>query len=496
MSNQEYIHLINKRINALLGLNFIENQWSNLERNLYQAAVSLQIKPDLKEISQWISQPAIEPNQLNLLANQLTVGETYFFREKNAFQLLHEQIIPLLATTQGNQKKKLKIWSAGCSSGEEPYTIAMILRDSIPDYNQWDISILATDINTHALEKAREGVYTPWSFRETADDAKTRFFSPQGKNLVINPEIRSMVKLLHLNLASDDFNPDNDLFRDTDVIFCRNVLMYFLPEAIHTITRKFFHCLNDGGWFITSQVELNDEYFGMFQRNLIGNGIYYSKSAAGKKKDHNKKSIIPEPSVKSPALHFSVKTPQKIKVVKPPARQVDQTQKIPAKTILLKRELEVEVIKLYESAKYTECAVLCEKYLQEQPFDTSLALLLVKAYANAGKSDQAEALVKKLIETDHAGAEYLYIYATILIEKNRWEEADEFLVKTLYLEPKHLAARLSRSQVLRNLRKTAQAEKEILNLMNDISHYDDQDPLPYLEGLTAGRLRQIAGVNK
>ena len=169
-------------------------------------------------------------NQIEILASYLTIGETYFFREKQTFEILEERILADLIKTRRQNERRLRIWSAGCCTGEEPYSIAMLLSKMLPDLKDWNISILATDINPRFLHKASEGVYSKWSFRDCPQGVKERYFRKAKEDrLEILPDIKKMVTFSYLNLVEDSYPSLSNCTNAMDVIFCRNVLMYFAP---------------------------------------------------------------------------------------------------------------------------------------------------------------------------------------------------------------------------------------------------------------------------
>jgi chemotaxis protein methyltransferase CheR len=472
MEKQAHMAIINRRINELLGLHFLENQWDSLERRLKQFADALQIDNSPENISQWISQHDIPKNELEVLIDHLTICETYFFREKLALNLLKEKIIPSIEASSQKEKMHLNIWCAGCSTGEEPYSLAITLKESLPWPEQWEVTLLGTDINARALEKARGGIYSPWSFRDTPAAIKKKYFSESEKNLVIKPDIKKMVQFSRHNLATDPFPATSDGGKQWDVIFCRNVLMYFSPDVIKRITGKIYDSLKSEAWLITSQVELNDDYFGVFKRVMFDNGIFYRKSPKETLITQQEQSLFAN---KSRPSFLSPKQERKHSTA-----QAGQRNR-------LKTSTQVQI-------KKQEHSLISQK--SDDQFVSKEMELFVKgrALADAGKLDEAAAAMSTLLTNGGGQAEHFFVYATILIEMERFQEADQNLVRALYLEPDHHAARLNRSQLLRKTGKHVQASKEMRNLLDDISTFDDHEPLPHLDGMTAGRVRQMAGL--
>jgi len=184
------------------------------------------------------------------LINTLTIGETYFLREQNHFDLLKRQILPKLVLQRrqtGNHT--LRIWSAGCASGEEPYSIAIMLHQFLPDLPKWQIDIYGTDINEFALQTARNGVYRQWAFRHTDPLFKQQYFDETDAGVQIKPFIRNMVTFRRHNLLNDI------RLGNFDIVFCRNVLLYFEEQNAIQAESRLFEGLNDGGWLFLGQAE-------------------------------------------------------------------------------------------------------------------------------------------------------------------------------------------------------------------------------------------------
>jgi chemotaxis protein methyltransferase CheR len=186
---------------------------------------------------------------LEALAGGLTVGETHFFRVAPQIEALRRIVLPDVIARCG-ERRRLRLWSAGCSTGEEPYTLAILLRELLPAPEAWDIQLLATDINAAALEVARRGHYGEWSFRGTPEEVRQRYFVPEGKGWRLVEQVRRMVRFAHLNLAMHAYPSPGPGEADLDVILCRNVTIYFSPTAAQRLYRGFAGALAPGGWLV------------------------------------------------------------------------------------------------------------------------------------------------------------------------------------------------------------------------------------------------------
>jgi chemotaxis protein methyltransferase CheR len=180
----------------------------------------------------------------------LTTNETYFFREDYQLRSFSQQLLPMLARKLESHRK-LMIWSAGCSSGEEAYTIAVLVRDS-GLFDGWDVRIFGSDVSRRVLARARRGVYRSSSFRATSEALLVRHFTPVGEGFAVNDDIRSLCHFGHLNLLDQDRIA---LLGKVDVIFCRNVLIYFDKRSKLRAISMFYERLVSGGFLLLGHTE-------------------------------------------------------------------------------------------------------------------------------------------------------------------------------------------------------------------------------------------------
>src|SRR6266436_6835574 len=261
-----------------MGLHFPSERRDDLRRGLTGAAGEFGFA-DVAACAEWLLSASLTKAQMQMLASHLTVGETYFFREKKTFDVLAQSVLPELVRSRRNREQRLRIWSAACCTGEEPYSLAILLHQRLPDLRDWHVTITATDINARFLHKAAAGTYGEWSFRNAPAGLKERYFNRTADGrFAIVPEIKKLVTFAHLNLV-DDFYPS--LTTDTnamDVIFCRNVLMYFAPFQISKVIGELHHALVEGGWLAVSPSEASYALFPQFVTVNFSGAILYQKS--------------------------------------------------------------------------------------------------------------------------------------------------------------------------------------------------------------------------
>jgi chemotaxis protein methyltransferase CheR len=202
--------------------------------------------------------------ELRQLLNEITIGETCLFRSQPQLDALRKVILPEIVAEKTKQiTKRLRIWSAGCSTGEESYTLAMnMLEESERLLKGWTVEILATDLNDRSVEAAKAGIYGHYALRNTSDYYKRKYFATfDEKKLQIRPEVKKLITFSRLNLQDDS----KMLFmKGLDLVFCCNVLIYFDGASKAKVINHFFSNLNFGGYFFLgtseSLMKLNDQF--------------------------------------------------------------------------------------------------------------------------------------------------------------------------------------------------------------------------------------------
>lgn len=190
--------------------------------------------------------------EIRSLAEQLTVNETFFFRNADNFRAFTEAVLPDRVRARVHEKR-LRILSAGCASGEEPYSLAIVLREALPDLEDWDVKITGIDVNPAMLTKGRQAQYSAWSLRATPEDIRRRYFRPDGRDFVLDPAVRKMVTFEERNLVDDDALFWQSL--SCDVVFCRNVLMYFTPDKAREVVRCVSKAMIPSGFLFLGHAE-------------------------------------------------------------------------------------------------------------------------------------------------------------------------------------------------------------------------------------------------
>lgn len=272
MTDEEF-RLIRDTVYSHCGLFFDSDTKYLLEKRLARRLPLHQLR-SFKEYYHFLRYDRKKDQELSDLMDVLTTNETYFFREAFQLKALTEEILPeLKAVKEKRGDKTLRIWSAGCSTGEEPYTIAMLILE-MGCFTGWRVEIVGTDISHRVLQQSRKAVYGKSSFRTTDAHYIRNFFQEQDGGFKVNDEVRELVTISHLNLFDQNRLA---LLGKMDVIFCRNVIIYFDQIAKKKIIESFYRMLHEGGYLLLGHSESLMNISTAFALRHLKNDMVYQK---------------------------------------------------------------------------------------------------------------------------------------------------------------------------------------------------------------------------
>ncbi len=438
------------------GLYYPQERWGDLERGIAAAAPDFNCS-DRESCAHWLLSAPLTRHMNEILANHLSVGETYFFREKQSLEIFGEQVIAQLLQSRRQNERRLRIWSAGCSTGEEAYTIAILLDRLIPDLKEWNITILATDFNPKFLRKAAQGVYGEWSFRDAPAWLRERYFTKcSDGRFEIHPRIRKMVTFSYLNFAEDVYP---SLWNNTgamDVILCRNVLMYFTAQRTKQVTGNFYRALVDGGWLIVSPAESSNSLLSPFLPVDFPGAVFYRKRV-----NAESQSQIHEHQVLQIFRGTEAAPPSSLASPEEPAAAEIRAEQVCQRPVL----------------QSDECDVPSR---------------MARSCANQGRLREALEWCDKAIAADKMNPLHHYLGATILQEQGQHEIAIQSLMRALYLDPDFVLAHFSLGNLYQSQGRYREARRYFGNVLLLLHKHPQEEILQNAEGLTAGRMVEIA----
>jgi chemotaxis protein methyltransferase CheR len=353
-------------------------------------------------------------DEIAALAQDLTVSETYFFRYGDQHRAFAELISPDCLAAQSNPKC-LRILSAGCASGEEAYSLAVLVREAIDP--AWDVSILGVDVNPAMVRRARRGRYSAWALRETPAHVQQRWFKAEGREFVLDETLRAAVRFDVGNLAQDD--PQLWQPATYDIVFCRNVLMYFTHEQARATVARISRALKPGGYLFLGHAETLRRLSGDFSLQHTHETFYYQRrdgavfSEAVPTAGAASHALIPSIAAAVEGAETWVDTiamaTRRIEVltgsIGASASMRSQSQ---ARTAAPGWDLGV-ALELLREERFTEALQTMEGLPAESEDDAEVLLLSAALLTHRGRLAEAERACRRLLDVDelNAGAHYL-----------------------------------------------------------------------------------------
>jgi chemotaxis protein methyltransferase CheR len=272
--SEEEFRLLRDFLHETFGLYFDDNARALLRSRLLGRLSSLDLN-SFEDYYHYLRFGPQRAHELESMVSHLTNNETYFFREATQLRVFAEKILHALRERKATAgERRLRVLSAGCSTGEEPLSLAMILLDSGQFFWNWDLEVIGMDIDTVALEKARRGVYFRNSFRSVEEALITRHFTPEGAGQRAKEKVHRLVTLRQGNLVD---RASYTGLAPLDALFCRNVLIYFSDDSIRRSVQIFYDCLAPGGYLFLGHAESLSRITDIFTPIRFQGALIYQK---------------------------------------------------------------------------------------------------------------------------------------------------------------------------------------------------------------------------
>jgi chemotaxis protein methyltransferase CheR len=376
--------------------------------------------------------PLRGPSELDALIAEVTIGETYFFRHREHFDALRDLVLPDLIA-RNRPSRRLRIWSAGCADGPEPYSLSILLkRDLVHELAGWDVTILGTDINRHCLARAREAKFETWALRSTPEELKRACFQSEGRLWRLAPEYKQSVSFQYHNLVQHSFPSLLNNLLGFDLIVCRNVMIYFGPDLMQRMIRQFHDCLVPDGWLLVGPSEPNMTYFSSFRTVTAPGVTLYQKLVA---------QVVN-------LRHF---------LNRPPWDEPDAVS----------------------------------EPIDNQPQDTILphkpTLADVRRHADGGAWDEAARCCEQLLQKDNLRSATHFHHALVLQQMGRRDEAERSLRRAIYLDRQSVLAHYYLGILLQS-----RGERSLENALEILRSRSDAEVFADADGISVAELRKLA----
>lgn len=434
-----------------VGIALAEHRIEPFEQAL--SCLSRRLNADIDETAARLSQLPLDNDLWQQIVGDITVGETSFFRHREWFLDMKEHILRPLIESRRTTDRRLRIWSAGCSTGDEAYSVAIVVHQLIGDLTGWDVSIIATDINNTALAVAKRATYKAWRLREVDDWARTRWFREAGKGeFALVPTVRNMVKFSHLNLAGHDYpNPALGL-SDLDLILCRNVLIYFPADVQKAVISRLGRCLTPQGWLASGPIEIGMQNGGIFEPSKLGASIFFQAGA---------------PRRRQTEMRSPVRSPHPM------------PQALPAVT-----DVAPPRSALQSAAKEPQAAA-------EPPSDARARREEALAWADSGNIAAARAAFETSLTVDGPSFDLYMLMALVLEEDTDLNAAADAVRNALYLEPESVEALFVQARLAFRLGRRDRARSLFRNVLAMVDRLPGETIVSQYTGASAATIRRL-----
>jgi len=450
---------IKQLIQERCGLYFQDHELKNLEQ-----AVAIRMRSSgIASVDQYLRQlTGPDGREFLELLNLLTIRHTFFFRDRAQFAALREVVLPRLLEAKRrpsvSQKPLLRIWSAGCSTGEEPYSIAMVVADLVPALQEWDIEILAMDVSTQALEFARRGIYEASSMQWIEAEQRRRYFvetsgSKAGSTYRVRENIRALVRFTHQSLLEGSF-PDH-----LDVIFCRNVMIYFDRSTMEGLIDRFRSSLVDDGYLFIGYSECPQSLSVGFKMLDHQDGVYYQKVPV---QSNRRSGTLPQAGA---GPRTSVQHGDRVKA------------DLPAVAL-------VQIEEAIRGKDYERALALIGSFRGREPNRVESYYWAAHVHTNQGDYGLAKAELERLLRINAFFAPAYYLRGTIHLQEQDLDQAKTALKQAIFLDPRLAMARLTLATVYQQEDETAEAIREYRNAAKLLSEGPAEAEVPYSGGFT------------
>ena len=426
------------------------------------------------------------------LLDLITIGETYFFRNKAQFNVLMSSVLPeIMQRKSGARDKSIRVWSAGCSRGDEPYSIAIAIREVLPFDQKWTISILGTDINRNGLASAKEATYGGKDVAHLPKEYLGKYFKPKGSSYVLNTDVRESVQFEYHNLVKDPFV--NEKMQMVDLVFCRNVTIYFDFQTTRRVIENFYNCLVPEGYLFLGHTETLWQITDKFERVEFPQTFIYQKKLRPVREDAMKPFIaVPEIRIEDLTRSMAPMRPSGATLSEPSPRGFEGS----ASTH------EMDTSKRFLQETMSGLQGKPEPLGQvEQPLDRAsppspdrmiargknhILTYLADAtlLANEAKYKEAADILTKVIELDNLSVEAYYLLGVLSYKSGNLKEAETQFRKVIYVTPDSALAYFNLGNIYLYQRKFSEAARAFRNAIRLSEKRPKDEQIRFCEDFT------------
>ncbi len=479
-------------VEAETGMDFSGNRMTRLRDAVVKVLSRWKTKTRLERL---LEIPQDRSVFLERLTAELTVGESFFFRNKHHIQALRERVLPEILK-DNSEKREVRIWSAGCAGGEEPYSLAILVDQVLKGQRDWRVSILGTDLNPEFLERAREARYRPWSFRQTDIHENRAYFSRSQELFQLAPRIREHVRFTYLNLVKDVYPSPLTGTCGLDLILFRNVAIYLKPEITKRIIERFYQALRPGGWLLLGETEVSLAETQDFEARRFEQATFHQKpagSATPVEKVFDPRPVLADFVLPSPLTSRTTVVSQVVSQAPSLPDWVPLPKKEKPRSPILEpiRSSALHPIAQLLAEQKWETAERAIEKLTDQKQRAAFRLQLAQALLMRAFVDRARQMLDRCLAEDPLMIEAQLLKGSFAEEAGDLDQAEKNFRRALYIDRNCPMAHFHLGLVLQQKAEATQSQRSFKTVLKLIEKKNPHDLVEYGEGVCYGRLREM-----
>lgn len=455
---------------------YLDDYKSDGLRDALQALMRQKDITEYPDYYAFLTSPKDGDAEFKRLLDLVTVNETCFFRNPPQFEALRKVVLPEIIKQKINEgNRTIKIWSAGCSTGEEPYSIAMTLLEYLPDPETWRIDILATDVSGAVLTEAQKGIYGTRTLRETGDYYLRKYFRETGDGqFALSRGIIDMVTFSYHNLVAESY--PMLVLGGWDIIFCRNVTIYFQLESVKKVIDDFYTALRDGGYLFIGHAESLYQVNEKFIPVHLGGAYVYKKDES------------------APAVCLIGST-DVCKIAGPDRREQKPLLRQEYRRDEDKAALYATAYESFVKEEFDDAAKFAQKLVKIEPSNKEARILLANVYVNQNRLESALREVSAALELDSISAKAHYLLGMIREKQGQLDEAVREFKQVLYIDRDFAIAHINLANIYKTRNMAADAAKEYNNAIAALAVSPRGDWADFAGGFLGDVLAEICRRN-
>ena len=415
--------------------------------------------------------------EIRELFDLVTIGETYFFRNKAQFDVLMRFVLPeIIQRKVDSGDKCIRAWSAGCSRGDETYSIAMAMMEVFPSFEEWRISILGTDINRTGLACSEEAVYGEKDIGHLPKEYLEKYFKSQGSTYHLRDDVKELVGFEYHNLARDPCL--HETMQNVDIIFCRNVIIYFDSQTTERVLENFYNCLAQDGYLFLGHTETLWQITDRFERVEFPQTFIYKKRL-GPIREEATRPFMAVPEIDIENLTLSAGPIRTFGDAALTSVEETGTEQKPEPF----EQVEDSTLRV---DKPPDAALLSSPDTKAAQDKNHILTRLAKAtiLANEAKYKEAADILGKIVEADNLSVEAYYLLGVLSYKSGDLREAEAQFRKVIYVTPDSILAYFNLGNMYLYQRKLKEAAREFRNAIRLLEKRPKDEQVRFCEDFT------------